>query len=141
MTVEIEHFDVNEHPDHGRPQAVGFSGREGTLNVHISREDGSLWMFADGPSGGDQGHVVIPVRLAGQIRTWLGSDYEGAMPSTSGALWLDLRDDAPGRTLVIARAAGVRRRWQMKLDPNAVREFDACLRQWSEAVMRTAEHG
>lgn len=138
--VEVERFDISKVPDHGRPRVMELRGREGILGVHCSRDDGSLWLFAAGPSGGDRGHVVFPVRMAGQLAAWLdGGAENSAAPSTTGALWLDPRkaDRVLGeRMLVLAHAGGARKRWQMLLDENARDELMTALREWAEAAVK-----
>lgn len=129
MTVKVERFTPN--PEHGRPMVASFTGREGRLAVHCSREDGSLWLFAEGPKGGDRGTVVVPVRQAGAVLAWVDDeDAETMMPST-GRGYLALRYGG-----VMVGVPGWSRDWRMKLDPVVREELRTCLREWANAAVR-----
>lgn len=130
--TEVERFDVSKVPDHGRPRVVEFSAPEGRLALHVSREDGSLWLFGEGPRGGQHGPAVFPLSMAERMLTWLDGGAQGAAPSTMGVVWLDRNEDE--RKLVIKKDAMHQRGLTMPFDSNAVKELTTALREWATLV-------
>lgn len=143
--IEVERFDISQVPDHGRPRVMELRGKPGVLGLHCKRDDGSLWLFAVGPAGGDRGEVVVPVRYAPQLAAWLDGEARGAMPSTMGVLYLDPPDHWPSyrtwpdgaeRMLVVRKRAGLSSKWEMPLDAAATDKLLTALREWEEACVR-----
>lgn len=149
MSVTVERFDVDAVPDHRRPRVASFACREGALNVHVSRDDGSLWLFAQGPAGGDRGRMVIALKQAGDLREWLdvGSRPRAEassrrMPFGGGRTYLVLRDPPvrqPGvHVQVVVGVSGWTRRLILPFDVQGFDELMACLREWATAAARVA---
>lgn len=126
--IVVERFDINDEPTHGRPCIAMFTGRAGQLAVHCDRDDGTLWLFAHGPAGGNRGRLALGLQRAGEVLAWLDD------PTTllSGVhAWMTLRD---GKLYV--RRNGSTVAWQMPFDPAGLAEFEGCLREWAAAVER-----
>lgn len=143
MTVKVDRFDPDAVPDHKRPRVMQFTAREGSLSVHCSRENGSLWIFATGPAGGDRGTMTVPVARAGDLLTWVGRSGERGAFQAGGAS-LSLRGQYPGvkvaegeRLLVVSRSTG-RRVWRMRMDSEAADELLRCLVAWAKEAERGA---
>lgn len=135
MAVAVERFAPD--PTAGRPRVAEFRHRVGRLAVHCSREDGSLWLFATGPSGGKRGEVVVPLRRAGDLVAWLDADERGKVFS-GGRAYLVLRESPPpdvAATVVVGGANGTRR-LSVPFDAHALAELRACLREWALAAGR-----
>lgn len=140
MTVVVEKFDISLVPGAGRPRIVSFTSREGELSVHCSREDGGLWLLASGPSHGDRGRVVVPVKAAESLAAWLDSECRDSFRSGYG----DSCTLMLGATTKGARAVALTKittrynasRWSMVLDADAEVELVACLREWVLAAMK-----
>jgi hypothetical protein len=130
MAVEVERFDVNEKPDSGRPRIVEFRGREGTLAVHVSRGDGSLWLFALGPRGGDRGTVAVSVPRAVALLAWLDGETTGFYAGGTWIRWRETGDGEPFELIVAKSVMG--RHWRMRFDAPARDELLACLRGWAQ---------
>lgn len=129
----IERFNIDEQPTAGRPRVLALRGDAGELAVHVLRENGSLWLYATGPRGGDRGMVVIPTRRAGALAEWLRDGCRNAAPSTTGALWIE--DDGEGNLrAIVAERAGRRDRWTLKLDAEMHAELTTCLSSWAETM-------
>jgi hypothetical protein len=131
MTVMVERFDISLVPDHGRPEVVRFTGQAGVVQVHCDREDGSLWLFAKGPRGGERARVTVPVRLAGDVLGWLERADGEYMPSTGGRLKVKYVGTAP-RVVVLGREG-----LSLPVGEEALGEFRTCLREWATAVNAT----
>lgn len=131
--VEVERFDVSKVPDHGRPEVARFTGRTGSVAVHCSREDGSLWLFAKGPRGGERARVTVPVRLAGDVLAWQERHVEGSPMPCTGAGRLAIKGELPA-----AYIRGEREILYLPLGEAGAAEFATCLREWAEAALRVA---
>lgn len=129
--TKVERFVPN--PDHGRPRVASFSGPEGKLSVHCAREDGTLWLFADGPRGGARGEAVVPIRRAADMLRWLDQPT-ALMPTSRGVA--SLRDGE-----LYLGAPGFTRPWKMRLDPAATDAFKLCLREWATTAQRLHQEG
>lgn len=125
--VTVERFDISRVPEHGRPKVAEFTGREGSVAVHCSREDGSLWLFAKGPAGGDRGGLAVPLESAGEL--WLWAENPTPLMPVGGG-WLAVRR---GKLHVAARG---RRALVMVFDDAALAELLTCLRSWAVATVR-----
>jgi hypothetical protein len=76
-TVEVERFDVNseEQRGFGRPRVVCFRvPKKGQIDVRVQRDDGSLWLWALGPAGGERGKVVVGVKRAAAVVEFVKAD-------------------------------------------------------------------
>jgi hypothetical protein len=115
--------------EHGRPKLASFSGPEGELACHVSREDGSLWLFAHGPSGGDRGFVLVQVGEAHRLGAWLDDGPAGAFhASASRSSWLEL---AAGSVTVASISTRYNmKRWSLDLDDAAERQLRELLSAW-----------
>lgn len=138
--MEVERFNIDDVPDHGRPRVAEFRDKCGRLAVHVERDSGALWLFAEGPAGGDRGHVVFPVRMAARLGEWIAEGCRNAAPSTSGVFYLDQVDGLTKRRICVAARAGLARRsrWYMPIEGDALDELLLCLRSWSETMLRAA---
>lgn len=125
--VEVERFDITRHPEHGRPRVVEFRSPAGKLVVHCSRDDGSLWMFAVGPAGGDRGQVILPVRRVADVEAWVDGNRTTGLGGGKG--YLLMRGD-----FVLVRRIGVTRDWRMEFDAEGREELLTVLREWAAAV-------
>lgn len=126
--VAIERFDISQVPDHKRPRVMEMRHyKSGTLAVHCSREDGSLWLFALGPRGGDRGHVVVPIRRADELAVWLDGDLSENF--VGGAGLIRIRDGS-----LVIRDRKATKVFAMQLDEKDQAEFATCLREWVRAV-------
>lgn len=116
----------------GRPAILKLTTREGTLSVHVQREDRTLYLFAIGPSGGDRGMVVFAARRASDVLDWTSAG-EGRANSGGGMLvWGEFTGDGSRKLMV--HAAGRRRPWAITLDPPAITTLIECLDAWAAAV-------
>lgn len=127
--IKVERFDIAAVPDHARPRIASFTGREGQINVHCSREDGSLWLFVQGPAGGDRGKLAFGTNRAGYVLAWLDA-HDGRVLS-GGSGWMSEEN-----ALIRVGRTGLSRTWRMAFNADALSEFRTCLRQWAEAVER-----
>lgn len=127
--ITVERFDISAVPDHARPRLAAFTGKEGQINVHCSREDGSLWLFVQGPAGGDRGKLAFGTNRAGYVLAWLDARDNRVLSGGSG--WMSEEN-----ALIRVGRSGLTRTWRMTFDDAALDEFRTCLRQWAEAVRR-----
>ena len=143
--MTVERFDIDEHPDHGRPLVARFKGEGGALHVHVKRDDGSLWVFGYGPAGGDRGTWVCHLRRAGQLAEWLDGDISGGEWGIRGL------SGGQGYVLSVADGEGARegmRKLRLRklgslsaravlsvfVKPEEADEFVTCLREWATAA-------
>lgn len=128
--VVIERFDVSLS-DGTRPKVAEFRSPDGTLAIHCSREDGSLWLFATGPRGGDRGHLALPLHRADAVTEWL--DHPDTVLRASGH-YMTLRV----RTLIVRRPGVTGKDLQMIFADGdmAWEELQLALRTWAETAQR-----
>lgn len=122
-------------PSHGRPRIAEFAGPEGAFSVHCNREDGSLWLFASGPRGGERGRAAWGQHRADEMLAWLDHDDRSPLFGGEGLIYWFARIEGGARVLQMD-TQGARRGFGLHLDPAAVDEFKVCLREWAEAVKR-----
>lgn len=120
-------------PTHGRPRVLALTGREGRLAVHIQRDDGSLWLFASGPKGGDRGKVVVATRVADKLAAWIADECADTFHYT-GRGWITLRPGPDGDRTVVVGTSGLSRTWKMRLDPASLAILVECLHGWATAA-------
>lgn len=155
MAVEVERFDVDQQPEVGRPLVARFGEKgKGSLNVRVQRDDGSLWLWAMGPQGGDHGHVAFGVNRARGV-----VDFANAITSTDGRYgvgpsmgggdyalrvrrpWKDraIDEETTDRLVSITKGMGMRS-FALRFDAAALDELRTCLRTWaSVALAKTAD--
>jgi hypothetical protein len=131
--VTVQRFDVSQATTSQRPRIVEFTSPTGTLSVHCSREDGSLWLFAAGPRGADRGTLAFPVARAQALLDWTQDPQKiigGARYMMYVKLW----------TVVIKKQTHVLRDFRMVFaeDEDAFLELLTALREWAEAALRLA---
>ena len=127
----IETFP-NPDPTHGRPRLAALSGPEGELAIHVERESKTLWLFANGPKGGDRGKVIVPVRHAGRLVEWIDAGGDQAF-GPGGEGYMVLRDGK-----LVVSVVGWRRSWQIALSDVDREGFLGILRQWAAAALGQA---
>jgi hypothetical protein len=117
-----ERFEPNS--EHGRPKIASFTSPEGAIAVHCDRDDGALWLFAHGPSGGDRGRLVFPLSRAADLLAW--TEASDGLISGGARGRMALRD---GRLIV--GVTGWSRTLNLPFGDAA--EFLLCLREWALA--------
>jgi hypothetical protein len=138
MRTAVERFKPD--PMHGRPKIATFTTSEGELAVHCARDDGSLWVFAHGPRGGDRGECAWGLGRANEVLGWLDRDDRSPLYSSHGWLVVSARVVGGGVILSMFKGGSLRS-FSISLDEAAHREFRTCLREWAEAVVRLQQNG
>jgi hypothetical protein len=134
--VTVERFDVSQATTSQRPRIVEFTSRAGTLSVHCSREDGSLWLFAVGPRGGGRGTLAFPVARAQALLEWTQDPQKvigGAEYKMYVKLW----------TVIIRKHTHILTDSDFRMvfaeDEDAFLELLTALRSWAEAALAHAK--
>lgn len=128
----VRTFNINSLPDHHRrPCIAEFMDSGGKLAIHCDRDDGSLWLFATGPRGGDRGKIAFALSRAGFVRAWC---QQGCVGAIYGARhWVNINVDH-----VEIHPHGRAERWKLTLSPDARAELVLAIRSWAEAAERLA---
>lgn len=128
---DVEFTEVVPTPDAGRPKVAALtSRRQGSLDIHLSR-DGSLWLFAVGPSGGNRGELHFRIADAPDLLKWMEAP-DRLLPA--GHAWIKLEDDD---TLIVG-IPGHKRKWRLDLNHDAVIGFNRFIHAWATAARDTS---
>lgn len=145
MAVEVERFNIDEHPEHGRPLVVRFTGKKGRLDVRVERSNGALWIFATGPMGGERGRVAISPRRAGDAIAFTeagpdgryvlgGADYRFTLRRP----WREREVDTETTDRLVSMTKGSSMNsFTLRFERAQLDELFTCLRQWAGASLAT----
>lgn len=143
MAVEVERFNIDEHPEHGRPLVVRFTGKKGRLEVRVERSNGALWIFATGPQGGERGQVVVSPTRAGDAIAFTeagpdgryvlgGSDYRFSIRRP----WRDREVDNVTTDRLVSMTRGTSlNSFTLRFEAPQLDELFTCLREWAGASL------
>jgi hypothetical protein len=157
MAVEVERFDVNseEQQGAGRPRVACFRvPKEGQIDVRVQRDDGSLWLWALGPAGGERGHIVLAMNralMAVEFANAIHATDEryGAGPGLSGGSnyalrvrrpWKDraIDTETTDRLVSVTKGMGMAS-FTLRFDEAALDELATLMREWGATTLAATE--
>lgn len=148
--VTVERFDVDAEEQRavGRPRVAAFSvPKRGRFDARVQRDDGSLWLWAIGPSGGDRGRVVFGLKRAALVLDFanaITASNDGGGPSLSGgeyALrvrrpWKDHAVDEETTDRLVSVTKGLSLKpFTLRFDAAALDELATLLREWATTTL------